>query len=229
MRVQLLSLGVTGLLMLGCVPGGPNDTALRAAQPSPTAVESLAEGDVQALVAVRGRALRKIEDLLAQVEEEGGRELPGAPDFSLAEREAATALGVEHWRYAWTRDRAAKVLAMQRQAEDRRLLVSELSRTRNDLLAQMAQTTDAASREFLQAQLRSVEVQVSKLHEEHGFTSAIAEEARLLETVRVELAILASREERLQEKLRQMVRKANASSQASADAEGRTRETPGSP
>lgn len=210
MRWWLLLVAVAGLPMLGCVPGGGDQAAQIVAAPSPTPVESLAEADVAALIAVRGRALRKIEDLLAQVEDNGVGELPGAPDLSVAEREAAMALGVEHWRYVWTRDRAAHVLAMQRQAEDRHLLVSELTRTRNDLLAQMAQTTDAASREFLQAQLRSVEVQVSKLHEEHGFTPAVAEEARLLEKARVDLALLASREERLQERLRQLVRKASA-------------------
>lgn len=164
-----------------------------------------------------------VEEALAAGE--GRAEGPAAalPDLAEAERAAAAALGVDVRRYLWVRDRTARVLALQRQAEDRRMLVAELTRTQGDLLSQLAHTTDPASREFLQAQVRSIDAQLAKLRKELGGAPEVEAEAALAETVRVELAVLHSREERVQERLRQLVRR------ASEGGEERTRGTPDSP
>lgn len=215
---------VLTLSLLACDLSRRETATVPTRNPTPTAVETLTAQDVRVYLAVRARALQRTEELLTQVEAGGAKPVSALPDLGEEEREAARALGVDHRRYVWARDRAARVLAMQRQAEDRRLLVGELTRTQSDLLAQMAQTSDPASRDFLQAQLRSVEAQVAKLRADQGFASGVEGEVALLESARVDLAILRTREEKLQERLRVLVRR-----EASAGGEGRTKGTPGSP
>lgn len=200
-------MAVVALVVVGCDPPGQKGPQPAAQTPTPTAIATLSAPDVRAYVAVRGRALQRVEEVAAVVEARGPGSAASLPDLGEAEREAAAALGVEYPRYLWARDRTARVLAMQRQAEDRRLLVGELTRTQADLLIQMGQTSDPASREFLQAQIRSIEAQVARLRKELAGAPGVEAEVALIEAVRVDLALLHSREERVQEKLRQLVRR----------------------
>lgn len=200
-------MAVVALVVVGCDPPGQQGPQPAAQRPTPTAIATLSAPDVRAYVAVRGRALQRVEEVAAVAEARGPGSTASLPDLGEAEREAAAALGVEYRRYLWARDRTARVLALQRQAEDRRLLVGELTRTQADLLIQMGQTSDPASREFLQAQVRSIEAQVARLRKELAGAPGVEAEVALIEAVRVDLALLHSREERVQEKLRQLVRR----------------------
>lgn len=223
MRVRALAAVAVATVALGC--GSPGREGQGSATPPPgaTPAAALTESDLRAYVAVRGRALQKVEEALAADEARGPRSAAALPDLGEAEREAAAALGVEYRRYLWARDRTARVLAMQRQAEDRRRLVAELARTQSDLLGQIGQTSDAASREFLEAQVRSLETQIASLRREQHDGHGVEAEAALVAAMRVDLAVLHSREERLQERLRQLVRRAGEGGA------GKTRGTPGSP
>ncbi len=215
---------MVAIVAVGCGRPGREEPGSIAPRPTATAVVTLSAPDVRAYVAVRGRALQKVEERVAAEEARGSGPAASLPDLAEAEREAAAALGVEHGRYVWARERTARVLAMQRLAEDRRLLIGELTRTQVDLLNQLGQTSDPASREFLQAQVGSIEAQVARLRKELAGEPGVEAEVALIEAVRVDLALLHSREEKVQEKLRQLVRR-----QASAGGAGRTRGTPGSP
>jgi hypothetical protein len=176
------------------------------------------------VVAVRVKALQRLEESVTRAEQGPSPDLAGVLELRLAEREAAAALGIDWRHYTWARDRTAHVMTEQRQAEDRRLLVGELARTRDDLLSQMAQSTDSASREFLQAQLASVETQLGRLQQDLRQSPQMVEEEKLLDAARVDLATLLSRQERLQERLRLLLRSATAGGAA-----GRRTGTPGSP
>jgi len=223
--VALLAVG-----SLGCDPVRRETHVGPTPRPTPTAVEALTAQDVRVLVAVRARALQRAEERVTAIEASGPTSSRALPDLGEEEREAARALGVDHRRYVWAGDRAARVLAMQRQAEDRRLLVGELGRTQTDLLAQMSEATDPAAREFLEAQLRSIEAQIADLRAGQSVAPGVEAEVALLEAARVDLALLRSREEKLQDRLRALVRREGGSSRASsADGAGKTRGTPGSP
>jgi hypothetical protein len=176
------------------------------------------------VVAVRVKALQRLEDSVTRAEQGPSSGLAGVLELNSAEREAAAALGMDWRHYTWARDRTAHAMTEERQAEDRRLLVGELTRTRDDLLSQMAQSTDAASRQFLQAQLVSVEAQLGGLRQDLRQSPQMAEEEKLLDAARVDLATLLSRQERLQERLRLLLRKPTAGGGA-----GKRTGTPGSP
>ncbi|HNX49909.1 MAG TPA: hypothetical protein PLS53_04930 [Thermoanaerobaculaceae bacterium] len=223
-RFAALPVGIV-VLLAGCGRSqAPPQTPTTPHVAVPTAVGALTARDVRMLVAVRIKALQRLEESVARVEQSPKATLAGVTELISAERDAAAALGMDWRHYTWVRERAGQVWTEQRQAEDRRLLMGELTRTRDDLLSQMAQSTDAASRQFLQAQLGSVEVQLGRLRQDQRRPPQVAEEERLLDAARVDLATLQSREEHLQERLRLLLRKASAGGGA-----GSRRETPGSP
>ncbi|HPW56779.1 MAG: hypothetical protein KA072_14285 [Thermoanaerobaculaceae bacterium] len=224
MQVGARAVAVVAMVAAGCGQPGRVAPDSPAPKPTATAVATLAAADVRAYVAVRGRALGKVEERVAAEEAHGSGSAAVLPDLVEAEREAAAALGVAYGRYVWARERTARVLALRRLAEDRRLLVGELARTQADLLNQLGQASDPASREFLQAQIRSLEAQVAKLRKELADEPGVEAEVALIEAVRVDLALLHSREEKVQEKLRQLVRR-----QVNEGGVGKTRGTPDSP
>ncbi|OYV92637.1 MAG: hypothetical protein B7Z68_10110, partial [Acidobacteria bacterium 21-70-11] len=94
----------------------PAKTAARTGGESP-----LTAADVQAFVAVRARALQRLEAALADVESKGGDVLAHVQELSVAERDAARALGVDWRRFTWVRDQIGRLLTSQRQQEDQRL------------------------------------------------------------------------------------------------------------
>lgn len=213
------------LILTGCGRSqGRGPAATTAGPVVPTPLKALTARDVRMVVAVRVKALQRLEDSVTRAEQGPSPGLAGVLEFKSAEREAAAALGIDWRHYTWARDRTAHAMTEQRQAEDRRLLVGELTRTRDDLLSQMAQSTDPASRQFLQAQLGSVEAQLGRLRQDLHQSPQLAEEEKLLDAARVDLATLLSRQERLQERLRLLLRKSSA-----GGGEGSRTGTPGSP
>ncbi len=197
-------------LMGACREEGP-PSATRPA--SPTAAQGaeqapLSAADVQMFLAVRGKALQKLEDALSGVEQSGGDVLAHVQEVTVAEREAARALGVEWRRFTWVRDQIGRLLTAQRQHEDQRLLLGELTRAKQDLAEQLAAARDPASRQFLEAQLKALTAQLEKLEREERVPAPEAGEMKLLESARAEVATLQGRQDRVQHRIQELLRRA---------------------
>jgi len=181
-------------------------TVARAGQEAP-----LTEFDIQTFLAVRGRALQRLEDALTDVEQSGGDILGHVQELTVAEREAARALGADWRRYTWVRDQVGRLMTSQRQREDQRVLAAELTRARQDLSAQLEVARDPASRQFLEAQLKALTAQVENLEREQRVPPPQAEEARLLESTRAEIATLQGRQDRVQHRLQVLLDRSSSS------------------
>lgn len=205
--VLLGALGVAALVAAAC-RGREAPTAEQAA--SPTAARARQEApltafDIQTFVAVRGRALQRLEDALTEVEAGGGDILGRVQELTVAERDAARSLGVDWRRYTWVRDQVGRLMTSQRQHEDQRVLAAELTRARQDLSTQLEAARDPASRQFLEAQLKALDVQLEKLDRERRIPPPQAEEAKLLESARAEIATLQGRQDKVQHRLQALL------------------------
>jgi hypothetical protein len=210
-RAFLVSVSAVALVLPACEQREPLAPAQVA---SPTAARGATEGpltplDVQTYLAVRGKALQKLEDALDGVERSGGDVLTHVQELTVAEREAARSLGVEWRRFTWVRDQVGRMLTTQRQREDQRVLLAELSRAKQDLAAQLRVSRDAASRQFLDAQLKALDGQLAKLDSEQHLPTPRAEEMKLLESARAEIAILQGRQDRVQRRLQELLQRAS--------------------
>lgn len=200
---------VVGLLA-GCEKGG-STTVAREPSPAATTVQEqgpLTAADVQMFLAVREKALQRLEDALDDVEAKGGDVLGQVQEVTVAERDAARALGTQWRRFTWVRDQIGRLLTSQRQHEDQRLLGTELSRARDDLKAQLAAARDPASRQFLEAQLKALSAQLEKLDRDQQVAAPQAEELRELESARAEIATLQGRQDRIQHRLQELLQRA---------------------
>jgi chromosome segregation ATPase len=130
--------------------------------------------------------------------------------LSTAERSPADALGVGWRRYTWIRDEIAGLLGDQRQREDARILMLELTRTRDDLKEQLAQVRDEASRQFLAAQLNSLDEKLAALDAERRVPQDEERELAVIEEARAELATLQGRQDRLQRSVRDLLQAARS-------------------
>ncbi len=164
--------------------------------------------DVQMFLAVRSRALQKLEDALTEVEARGGDVLAHVQELTVAEREAARSLGVDWRRFTWVRDQVGRLLTTQRQREDQRVLLAELNRARQDLTAQLAVSRDSASRQFLEAQLKALEGQLEKISGDQRLPTLRAEEMTILAAARAEIATLQGRQDRVQRRLQELIQRA---------------------
>ena len=162
-------------------------------------------------LAVRGRALQRLEDALTEVEGSGGDVLAHVQELTVAEREAARSLGVEWRRFTWVRDQVGRLMTSQRQHEDQRVLAAELTRARQDLSAQLEAARDPASRQFLEAQVKALSVQMEKLNRDQHLPSPRVEEAKVLESVRAEIATLQGRQDKVQRRLQALLESAAGS------------------
>jgi chromosome segregation ATPase len=167
---------------------------------------------VQAFVAVRARALQRLETALADVESKGGNVLDRVQELSVAERDAARALGVDWRRFTWVRDQIGRLLTTQRQQEDQRLLEAELTRSKDDLTAQLEAARDGATRQFLEAQLKALSAQLEKLERDRQLPAPQVQEMQVLESARAEIATLQGRQDRIQHRLQELLQKAAAGS-----------------
>lgn len=161
-------------------------------------------------MAVRARALQRLETALADVESKGGDVLAHVQEVSVAERDAARALGVEWRRFTWVRDQIGRLLTSQRQNEDQRLLEAELARSRDDLEAQLKAARDAATRQFLAAQLKALSAQLDKLERDRQMPAPRAQEMQVLESARAEIATLQGRQDRIQHRLQELLQRTTA-------------------
>jgi chromosome segregation ATPase len=206
----MLALG----LAAGCVKG---DGPAGAREPSPTVAGADEQGpltaaDVQMFLAVREKALLRLEGALDEVESRGGDVLAQVQEVTVAERDAARALGAEWRRFTWVRDQIGRLMTSQRQHEDQRLLGTELARAREDLRAQLAAARDPASRQFLDAQLKALTAQLEKLEHDRQVPAPQAEELRELESARAEIATLQGRQDRIQHRLQELLQRGAAAS-----------------
>jgi len=213
-RVLLFAPVLSALLLPAC-RGPKSPAAARAASPTGARAvdqEPLTAFDVQMFLAVRGRALKRLEDALTEVEQTGGDVLRHVQELTVADREAARSLGVEWRRFTWVRDQVGRLLMGQRQREDQRVLVAELTRARQDLSVQLKAARDPASRQFLEAQLKALNAQVEKLERDQHLPTPQAEEAELLEAARAEIATLQGRQDRVRHRLQALIERASAAS-----------------
>lgn len=204
---------VAGAILLAAACERGERGSAPAVQASPSAVDSpeaLTRADLEALLAVRGRALQRLEESLEDVLRTGGDVGTRVKELSAAEREAAAALGVEWRRYVWVREEVARLMTLQRQEEDVALLRAELEKALEELDQQLKVARDRASREFLEAQRRTLERQHAKLADPTRTTQARAEAMELLASFRAELAVQQSRQEKLQRRLREILRSVRA-------------------
>lgn len=199
-------LAIAILVQCGC---GHEPTAAPAKPtvPTPTAapVELTAAG-IEAYIAVRNRALARLEETLADVEKGRMDQLATVLDVLPAERAAAAGLGVNWSSYVATRERAAQLRSRQRRSEDTQRLLLELRSARDDLASQLALARDPASRQFLEAQLRTLSRQITELESERELTASEQSQLVLLEAYRAEIALLNGRQERLEREARALVR-----------------------
>ena len=133
-----------GVSVVAC-GGGTGEQALPSPAPAATR-RFLGERDIALYLAVRGKALDRLEEGLRAAAENPRGLLAGVEELGSAERRAAQGLGVTWSNYAWVREELARLLAAQRQREDARILSLELTRTRDDLAAQLEQARDEAGR-----------------------------------------------------------------------------------
>lgn len=175
--------------------------------PPATAVAAeLTAADIEAYIAVRNRALARLEETLTEVEKGRTDRLAAVLELLPAERQAAAGLGVDWSSYVATRERAAHLRSRQRRSEDTQRLTLELRSARDDLKSQLAIARDPASRQFLEAQLRTLAGQIADLESERELTASEQSQLLLLEAYRAEIALLNGRQERLEREARALAR-----------------------
>jgi hypothetical protein len=210
LHVGLAALSIA--LASGCARK-PGDTR---ATPTPTTEATRAAGielqaeDITVYLKVRELALERLDRELAAAERRGGSALAAIEELSVAERRAAEVAGADWKRYTAVRDEIGHLLSLQRRREDARVLGLELRRAREDLTAQLAVARDAASRQFLQAQIDRLTGQIDTLEEETEPTSSELRHAALLATVRVSIATQQGRFERIQRQAKELLQDARS-------------------
>ncbi len=177
----------------------------------------LTRTDIETYLTVRERALEYIEESLDRVESGTGAAVENVEAFRAAEKAAVRKLGLDWARYSDVREEIARLLTAQRQHEDAQLLATELRRARGELKNQLELTRDTASREFLQAQLESLDGQLARLQREMKPSPVEAEQQQLLEAYRADIAIQQGRQERLERRIRELIRDRRSQPTASPD------------
>ena len=198
------------VLMLGCGRGAERRSGPLAAPTTPAGAEALPAADIDMFVAVRAKAMTRLESELTAAENDGGSAIARIAELSVAEQDAVAGLGFDWRRYRWVREEVARLLSQQRQREDSQMLTIELTRARDDLLAQLKVARDPASRQFLEAQVASLDAQLEKLA---GGTQVGDREARSMELIaraRADLAVQQGRQERIQRRIRELIQRERA-------------------
>lgn len=154
-------------------------------------------------LAVKRKALSRLEEALDQLEKRGGDPLRELAEISVVEREAARALGFDAQRYAQVKEEVARLVAERSRREERIRLEQELKKSQEELVRLREQTQDAAAREFLEAQLRVLERELARLGREKQQVEGGKETEELLARFRVDMAQLDARQQRLERRIRQ--------------------------
>jgi len=204
-RKVILALAL--VVLTGCrrgpAPAPPTPTV-----PAPTtaATVELSAADIEAYIAVRNRALARLEETLTEVEKGRTDRLAAVLELLPAERQAAAGLGVDWSSYTATREQVARLRSRQRRSEDTQRLLLELRSARDDLASQLAIARDPASRQFLEAQLHTLAGQIADLEEARELTASEQSQLFLLEAYRAEIALLNGRQERVEREARTLAR-----------------------
>lgn len=156
---------------------------------------------------MRGRALTYIEEALTLVERGGGDPLSSVQELGVAEQRSAESYRIPWARYSWIRNEIGRLASLQRRAQDARVLAIELERTRADLQSQVLEARDGASRQFLEAQIARLSIELERLASERAPSEGEVTALELLESARADLAMLQGRQERLQRRLRDSIRR----------------------
>ena len=172
------------------------------AAPATAVPAELTAADIEAYIAVRNRALTRLGETLAEVEKGRTDRLTAVLEMLPAERQAAAGLGVDWSSYTATREQVARLRSRQRRSEDTQRLLLELRSARDDLASQLTIARDPASRQFLEAQLRTLAGQIADLEEERELTASEESQLLLLEAYRAEIALLNGRQERVEREAR---------------------------
>jgi hypothetical protein len=210
-RVLLVLLPLAGVA--GC--GGGGDASGPA--PAPTARDggaALTRADIEMFVAVRAKALARIEAELEKAEASAGWSVARIAELSVAEQDAVAALGFDWRRYRWVREEVARLLSLERQRDDSEMLTLELTRAREDLAAQLKIARDPASRQFLEAQIASLGAQLDTLAGGRRVSDADARSLELIAAARADLAVQIGRNERMQKRIRDLVQRQRAGGSA---------------
>lgn len=198
-------LGLMAMAAAACVGDRTAPEIVGEPGPSPAAAGTLNPADLNAFVTVRSRALLRSEETLDRLERGEISPLAAMEDIASAERRAAALLGVEWRRYSAIREEVGRTITEQRRREDSRLLTLELERALEEMRNQRQQSRDAATREFVQAQISSLERHLARLELERELPPNEAAKREMLDRVRAELAMQAGRQERLQRRLRELL------------------------
>jgi len=191
---------------LGCKPVPTGEVRQQRPAASPPAAEQalLAPADVEMYLAVKRKALSRLEETLDRLERTGGDPLQELGELSRLEREAAQALGFDPARFGKVRDEMARLAAAKAKREQAVRLEQELSRSREALVRQRDATRDRATKEFLEGQIRHLEKELGRLAAERSAKGEEQEALAVLAQFRVELAQLEARQERLTRRIREV-------------------------
>jgi hypothetical protein len=172
------------------------------ATPAPRAQLRLTEREVRQFLAVRGRALQRLEGELTTLERQGGDVTSRVEELSAAEREAAESQGVGWRRYDAVRLRVSQLLTMERRRDDRRVLIGELERTRAELVRQQGTVKDPATRQAIGTRLAGIDGRLADLHRGQEIAESDKAEMVVLDAARPELAALDRRQEVIQQRIK---------------------------
>lgn len=164
----------------------------------------LREEDMEAYLAVKRKALSRLEEALDLLERQGGNPIQELREMAMYETEAAKALGFDPAYIAQVREAVAALVALKSREEDAFRLEQELIRSREELWQQRELTKDLAARQFIDAQIRALDRELTKMASERERFSTKASEKELLSRFRVEMAQLQAREERVTRRLREV-------------------------
>lgn len=195
------------LLLAACKPGLPGKAT---PAPTPTAGEMaeslvLTPEDMELYVAVKRKALSRLEEALDRLQEVGGDPLRELGELTVAEREAARALGVDPQKFARVQEAVARLVAMKGREEETLRLEQELQRNLEELEKLAEHTKNPAARQFLEVQVRALRGELAKLAEERHQIGGEREQLQLLARFRVEMAQLQARQDRLTRRIREAI------------------------
>ncbi|MGQ9836083.1 MAG: hypothetical protein ACUVRQ_08935 [Thermoanaerobaculaceae bacterium] len=160
--------------------------------------------DMEAYLAVKRKALSRLEQALDLLERQGGNPIQELREMATYETEAAKALGFDPAYIAGVREAVAALVALKGREEDLFRVEQELNRSREELRRQRELTKDLAARQFIDAQIQALDRELTKMASERERFSAKDSEKELLSRFRVELAQLQAREERVTRRLREV-------------------------
>jgi hypothetical protein len=162
----------------------------------------LSERDLRQLVSVRGRALQRLEADVTALERQGGDVSSRVEELSAAERGAAEVQGLAWRRYDTIRQRVSQLLTLERQRDDRRVLIGELERTRLELARQQGLVHDPATRQAIDGRLAGIADRLAELRRGQEVGASDREEMAVIDAVRPELAALDRRQESIQQRIK---------------------------